>query len=189
MLAFVLDPSRLPSPPAVALQIVNTASRPDCQPSEIVALLGLDPVLCGRLLKAVNSCLYGLKQPVASVARAVHVLGLKTVRSLALGLSLPAVKIGRGSQREMSEFWIASVGGAIIARELAVLSRRPNPEDDLVAGLLRDLGEVILRQAFARKWADHVAKHGDRAVTDPCEIELESFGIDHAEVSSSLLRK
>jgi HD-like signal output (HDOD) protein len=189
LLALVLDPGRLPSPPAVALQIVNAASRPDCPPGEIVSLLGLDPVLCGKLLKAVNSCLYGLKQPVASVARAVQVLGLKTVRSLALGLSLPAVKVGRDTPKAISDFWIASVGGAIIARELAVLARRANPEDDLVAGLLRDLGEVLLRQAFADAWIDHAAHHADRALADPCGAEQASFGIDHADVSAELLRK
>jgi HD-like signal output (HDOD) protein/tRNA A-37 threonylcarbamoyl transferase component Bud32 len=189
VLALVLDPSRLPSPPAVALQIVNAASRPDCPPSEIIALLELDPVLCGKLLKAVNSCLYGLKQPVASVARAVHVLGLKTVRSLALGLSLPAVKVGRSAPQEMRDFWISSVGGAIIARELAHLVRRQSPDDDLVAGLLRDLGEVLLRQAFADSWAHHIARHRDRTVTDPCGAEQASFGIDHADAGAELLHK
>ncbi|QJW99091.1 protein kinase domain-containing protein [Frigoriglobus tundricola] len=188
LLAIVLDPARLPTPPAVALQVVNTASRPDCDPGEIVAFLSLDAALCGKLLKAVNSCLYGLKQPVASVGRAVQVIGLKMVRSLALGLSLPAVKVGRGTEQGMRGYWLSSVGGAIIARELAVLVRRPNPDDDLVAGLLRDLGEVLLRQAFPAEWSAHVARHAGRLVDDPCGAELESFGIDHADVTAELLR-
>ena len=188
LLAAVLDPSRLPTPPAVALQIVDAASRPNCDPAEIVAFLGLDPVLCAKLLKAVNSCIYGLKQPVSSVARAVHVLGLNTVRSLALGLSLPAVKVGRGGDDGLREYWVASVGGATIARELAVLTRRPNPDDDLVAGLLRDLGEVLLRQAFAAAWPAHLLCQSDRLLSDPCGAEVESFGVDHADVSAELLR-
>ena len=187
LLAVILDPARLPTPPAVALQVVNTASRPDCDPSEIVAFLSLDAALCGKLLKAVNSCLYGLKQPVASVGRAVQVIGLKMVRSLALGLSLPALKVGRGTEKGMREYWLSSVGGAIIARELAVLTRRPNPDDDLVAGLLRDLGEVLLRQTFPAEWNAHVAHHGARLVDDPCGAEMESFGIDHADVTAELL--
>lgn len=186
-LAAVLDPNRLPSPPAVALQIVNSASRPDCTPGEIIALLGMDPALCGKVLRAVNSCLYGLKQPVASVARAVQVLGLKTVRSLALGLSLPAVKVGQEAAKEMRDFWISSVSGAIIARELSARNKRPNPDDDLVAGLLRDLGEMLLRATYPDAWADHLDRHGDRIVSDPCGAERESFGIDHAEVSAELL--
>lgn len=187
LLAIVLDPARLPTPPAVALQIVTAASKPDCEPSEIVALLGLDPALCGKLLKAVNSCLYGLKSPVASVARAVHVLGLGTVRSLALGLSLPAVKVGGDTDAGLREYWVSSVGGAIIARELALLVRRPNPEDDLVAGLLRDLGELLLRQAFPDAWESHLARGVDNLVVDPCAAERESFGIDHADACAELL--
>jgi eukaryotic-like serine/threonine-protein kinase len=184
----VLDSSRLPTPPAVALQVVNAASKPNCDPNEIVSILALDPALCGKLLKAVNSCLYGLKQPVSSVARAVQVLGLNTVRSLALGLSLPAVKVGRTADEGVREYWMSSVSGAIIARELAALTRRPCPDDDLVAGLLRDLGEVLLRQAFLDVWPKHLLCQADRIIGDPCGAELESFGIDHADVGAELLR-
>ncbi len=188
LLAKILDPSRLPTPPAVALQIVDAASRPDADPGEVVRFLGLDPALCAKLLKAVNSCLYGLKQPVASAARAVQVLGLNTVRSLALGLSLPAVKPGKAADAGLREYWVSSVAGATIARELAVLTRRPGPDDDLVAGLLRDLGEVLLKQAFTDVWPRHLLCQADRLVVDPCGAEIESFGIDHADVSAELLR-
>ncbi|HEY1190487.1 MAG TPA: HDOD domain-containing protein, partial [Gemmata sp.] len=189
VLAAVLDPTRLPTAPAVALQVVNAASQPDCEPSEIVALLALDSALCGKLLRAVNSCIYGLKQPIASVARAVHVLGLNTVRSLALGLSLPAVKVGRGADQATRDYWMSSVGGAIIARELAVLTRRSNPDDDLVAGLLRDLGELLLRQMFPEAWVRHVAYYGEALVEDPCGAEIASFGIDHADVTAEILQQ
>lgn len=189
LLDLILDPNRLPTPPAVALQIVNSASRPDCDPNEIARFLALDAALCAKLLKAVNSCLYGLKQTVSSAARAVQVLGLGTVRSLALGLSLPAVKTGRVADQGTRDYWVKSVGGAIIARELAAHARRPCPDDDLVAGLLRDLGEVLLRQAFPAAWDDHVARHGHRLTDDPCGAEVESFGIDHADVTAELLAR
>ncbi len=189
VLAAILDPTRLPTAPAVALQVVNAASQPDCKPTEIVALLTLDSALCAKLLRAVNSCIYGLKQPIASVARAVHVLGLNTVRSLALGLSLPSMKIGRGADQTTRDYWMSSVGGAIIARELAVLTRRPNPDDDLVAGLLRDLGELLLRQIYPDAWLKHVAYYGVGLLEDPCGAEIASFGIDHADVTAEILKQ
>ncbi len=189
VLAAILDPKRLPTAPAIALQVVNAASQPDCESAEIVALLALDSALCGKLLRAVNSCIYGLQQPIASVARAVHVLGLSTVRSLALGLSLPAVKIGRDADQATRDYWMSSVGGAIIARELAVLTRRSNPDDDLVAGLLRDLGELLLRQTYPDAWAKHVAYYGDGLIEDPCGAELTSFGIDHADITAEILQQ
>jgi HD-like signal output (HDOD) protein len=184
VLAEVLSPDRLPTPPAIALKVVQAASRPDCEPDEIVALLGRDPALCAKLLRAVNSCVYGLGRPVASIARAVTVLGLNTVRSLTLGLSLPAMRAGPAADAAMRNYWMVSVGGAIVARELAVLTHRPFPDDDLVAGLLRDIGAVLLRQAFPAAWDALAAGPLDA----PCEAEEAVFGVTHAEVSAVLLQ-
>jgi putative nucleotidyltransferase with HDIG domain len=189
LLAAALDPSHLPTPPAVALQVVAAAGRPDCDPADIVALLGRDPALCGKLLRAANSCVYGLRHPVASVARAVHVLGLRTVRSLALGLSLPAARGEAEAGEEVREFWIGSVGGAILARELAAHTGRADADADLAAGLLRDLGRPLLRAAFAGRWDAHLARHADRLVGDPCGAERASFGLDHADTGAELLRQ
>jgi HD-like signal output (HDOD) protein len=187
ILAFVLRAGQVPTPPMVALEVVNAASKPDCDPKDIVAVLTRDPALCGKLLRTVNSCLYRLKTPLSSVARAVHVLGLNAVRSLALALSLPAAKGARGPDEGLREYWVSSVGGAIIARELAIL-RRAVTDDDLVAGLLRDMGEPLMRRAFAEWWPQHTARHAHRLVDDPCGAEYSSFGIDHADVSAEMLR-
>ncbi|MBN9517606.1 HDOD domain-containing protein, partial [bacterium] len=187
VLAKVLDPDRLPTPPAVALQVVNAASRPDCKPADLVVLLGRDPALCGKLLKAVNSCIYGLGKPVATIDRAIVLLGLATVRSLALGLSLPAMRPSAGPDPRTKEYWMESVGGAIIARELAARCRLGNPEDALVAGLLRDLGSILLAQAYPQRWAALAEENPDGRLDDPVANEAEVFGIDHAEVSAELL--
>ncbi|MFM8275194.1 MAG: protein kinase domain-containing protein [Gemmata sp.] len=186
VLAAVLDPRRLPTPPAVALQVVSAASRPNCDPAEIVALLSQDPALCAKLLKAVNSCLYGLSKPVASLERAIAVLGLGPVRSLALGLSLPAIKTGP-TDPNTRDYQITSVAGAIIARDLSARTPRSAPADDMVAGLLRELGAVLLQQTYPDAWRDMTARWGDLLVTDSCAAEEETFGVSHAEVSAELL--
>lgn len=186
LLAEILDPSRLPTPPGVALQIIHAASRPDCQPSEIVSLLALDAALCAKVLKAVNSCLYGLARPIASLERAVTILGLNPLRSMVLGLSLPAMRLGRVDE-SMHEYWVSSVTGAILARELAIHRRYANPEDDMVAGLLRDLGQMLLWQTYpdvSRSIAHRCAVALPKQV---CHIEREAFGIDHADVTAELL--
>lgn len=153
-----------------------------------MALLSRDPALCAKLLKAVNSCLYGLSRPVSSLDRAVVILGMNTLRSLALSLSLPAMRVGAATDKRLQDYWLSSVGGAIIARELAIRQRRPCPEDDLVAGLLRDLGAILLQQTFPDAWEEMVTREADRMVEDPCEPEMELFGIDHADISAELLR-
>ncbi|MDB5309144.1 MAG: hypothetical protein JWO38_3346 [Gemmataceae bacterium] len=188
VLRAVLDPDRLPVLPAVALRVVQAASQPDCRVGEIVSLLGQDPGLCAKLLKAVNSAAAGRARPVSSIDRAVVVVGLNKLRSLALALSLPAMRPRARPDPTVREHSLSSVGGAIIAREMAVRLHHPAPEDDLVAGLLRDIGTILLRQTFPDAWSALVARPGDPLEEGQCARERDAFGIDHAEVGAEVLK-
>jgi len=189
VLAAILDQSRLMTPPAVAMQVVNAASRPDSTPAQIAALLSQDPALCAKLLKAVNSPIYGFTQPVASLERAVQILGLNPLRSLVLGLSLPVMQGTNSVTPALREYWIGSVTGAIIARDLATLAKRPNPDNDMVCGLLRDLGAMLIQRAFPEDWASLAANPTERQLEQPCEAERMRFAVDHAEIGAELLKR
>ncbi|HEY1191269.1 MAG TPA: HDOD domain-containing protein [Gemmata sp.] len=179
---FPLD--HLPPAPAVVLQVYAAAESPDCDPAQLAELLGTDPALCAGVLRAANSCVYALPRPVASASRAVQVLGHRTVRSLALALSAPGPRgaAARG-------YWLASVGGAIVARELSAHAGGPDPDEDMAAALLRDIGSEMLRGAFPVRWAKHPERHGERLLFDPCGAEEESFGTNHADVGAGLLAR
>lgn len=183
VLARILESDDLPSPPAIAIRVVNAAANPDCDPAEINAILTHDPALCAKLLRAANSCLYGLSSPVSSVPRAVTILGLNTIRSLALGLSLSAMRVTQPDSRFVKEFWISAVSGAIFARELAIRIRHSNPEDDLVAGLLKDLGSLLLHRTYPDQYPFQSSD------SDPSESERTACGIDHAEVTAAVLQQ
>lgn len=184
----LLKDDRLPTPPMIALQIVKLTADPDCNLADAVTLIELDPSLSAKILQAANSSMYGLRQPVTSVARAVGVLGLRAVRGLILGLSLPAL-VGHGKPDPyMDQLWMRSAGGAVYARELAVREGRP-PDDDFAAALLRDLGVLAMRKHFGAAWDGHVTRNSRRLRRDPCDAELESFGIDHADVGAELLHR
>lgn len=185
----VLHPATLPTHPAIAVKVVEVASRPDCRPPEIVALLNQDPGLCAELLRAVNSSNNGLTRPIGSVDRAVLVVGLNRVRSLALGLSLPAVRSQSPSDPAVLEQSLESVGGAIFARELAIRLGHPNPEEDLIAGLLRDVGILLLQLTYPKEWAEFVKQPQDPLREDQCARERAFFGADHADVGAEALRK
>lgn len=169
------------------MQIVKATSNPDCDVKEIVNLLAHDPAICGQLLKVINSCVYALSSPITSVERAVLLLGMNTVRSLVLALSLPAMQSGRVPEKDLRDYWVNSVSGAIMARELAVRMRRPLPEDDLVCGLLRDIGGLLIRQTFPTEYAEFAAGSRSRLPDEVCGLERVVFGVDHADVSSALL--
>jgi len=186
-LSSLLDNPNVPTPPALALQIVDKASRPTCDLKEIAALIGQDPALCARVLKTVNSGMYGLARPLASVERAVMVMGARPLRSLVLGLSLTAMQT-KVQDELVYRYWQESVGGAVIARELAVHLRKPAPDDYLVAGLLRDLGILVLRDAFGATYTEIWTRTADLSPTHLCDEERQVFGTDHAEISATLLR-
>ncbi|HEY1191268.1 MAG TPA: HDOD domain-containing protein [Gemmata sp.] len=186
LLMAVFAPDNLPPAPSVALRVFAAAESPDCDPAHLAELLSTDPALCAALLRAANSSVYALARPVASVTRAVQVLGRRAVRALALALSTPGP---RGAAESARGYWLTSVGGAIIARELALLGGRPAPDEDMAAALLRDVGAELLRRAFPARWAKHPERHGERLLFDPCGAEEDSFGVEHADVGAELLTR
>ena len=106
----------LPSPPNVALQVLEKASRPQCTNSEISKIITHDPSLCSKILKMVNSSLFGLPRAVTSIERTLNLLGLKRVRSLVLSLSLPSLQVHSKANPHMQDFWKFSVVCGIVAR-------------------------------------------------------------------------
>jgi len=187
-MARLMDPSRLPTPLALAMQIVRTCANPDADSGEIVKLLNRDPALCAKLLRTVNSCLYGLPQPVSSPERAVMILGLTRLRSLVLSLTLPAMPMAGLTDADQRDYWLSSVTGAIIAREIARHVEFLNPEDDLVAGLLRDIGMPLMQSAFPLEWQRVVSLQKGSFFEDRGDAEREVFGLSHGEVSAELLK-
>jgi HD-like signal output (HDOD) protein/predicted Ser/Thr protein kinase len=188
LLAGLAANPRLPRPPAIVLRVLEKASQPDCPIQELADIVHHDPGLCGKFLQTVNSAIFGLRYPVASIDQALKMLGLRQVRSLALGLSLPAIFEQVTPGPAVEQYWSCSVGVAIVARELAVLRKRPAPADDLLAGLLCDLGTIVLQQAFPDRFAKLLLNSPDMLALQQCELEREILGIDHAEVSAYLLR-
>src|SRR5262249_28267457 len=77
--------------------------------------------------------------------------------------------------------------GAIVSRELSRRIRSRDPEDDMAAALLRDLGELILQQLFPDAYKDVLAEKSEALLTRQCEIEESHCGLSHAEVSAFIL--
>lgn len=186
LLARLADTPNLPSPPGIILQILERASRLDCTPAELAGVIHRDPALCGKILKIVNSALYALPRSISSVERAIALIGLKPLRSLVISVSLPAMQ-QQTSSPPTPTFWKESVAGAIVAYELALRLRRPGPEDDLVAGLLRDVGMLALQQLCPVECARLLDEPAEQRMLDPCRLERQLLGVDHAEVSALLL--
>lgn len=185
----VLHPSRLPSIPAVAVRVAEVTTRPDCMPGDVRTVIAGDPAFGAALLQAVNSAREGASaRTVGTVDRALLVAGLNRIRLLALSLSLPAMRPQSRYVPAALAHSLTSVGGAILARELAVRLGRPEPEDDLNAALLRDLGVLLVQQTFPRVWAE-LAAPDDPLGAAACARERAKIGADHADVGAEALRR
>lgn len=189
VLEAILHPSRLPAIAAIAVKVADFASRPECRPGDVGPMIASDPGFSSALLQTVNAAREGPGRAVASVDRAVMVVGLNRVRALALALSLPAMRPQSRFDPVAVAHSLSSVGGAIIARELAVRMGRPAPEEDLNAALLRDIGVLFMQQTFPAVWATAATAPGDPLGQVACARERAVFGIDHADVGAEVLRR
>jgi diguanylate cyclase (GGDEF)-like protein len=189
LLARIAENPNLPTPPAIALRVLEKASEPDCTLADLESVIALDPALCVQLLRTVNSAMYGLPRAVTSIRLALGLLGTSAVRSLVLSLSLPALQGGSHGGEGLSAFWKSSVAGAIVARELAIRFGWPGPEDYLVAALLRDLGILVLPQVFPEIAKQLRPLTESELAAPPCEREEDIYGVNHAEVGAHLLRR
>ena len=188
----------LVSLPEVFMRIREVLSDPASTVEEAAAVIGKDPSLTAKLLKLVNSAFYartlrvsgGLPPgPVDTLSRAVMLLGLNQLSTLAMGVSvMPLFKDIPAGCIDMRQFWRHSIGVGLVAKLLAIRMHDPSPERFFVAGLLHDIGRLVLyKQVPAAAGASlaAAAASGRHLVV----VERELFGFDHGELGGMLLRK
>lgn len=176
----------LPTFPAVASRLIEEVARPDATAEEIGRILANDPGLTARTLKLANSDFYGFPRKVGSVELAVLVLGPATIRDLVLTSSVVQALGQAGSALE--GLWNHSMACGIAARGLAERCRYRLTGDAYAAGLLHDIGKVVLRQNDPERFDAVLALC--RAQRVPAEdAERGLFGSDHAQVGGWLAER
>lgn len=177
----------LPSIPAVAVRILELSREEDASVNEIAQVIGRDPALVAKLLRVSNSAFYGVRHEVTTVNRAVSVLGINTALSLALSFSL-AKNLGRreGKSFDPIAYWRRSAISAAAGRALAQSMQGGVREELFLAGLLQDVGMLVLNEAVPNAYDPLIAaaKGSHRLLV---ELEQEKFGTDHAAVGAWLL--
>src|SRR5262249_25682807 len=109
---------RLPSPPGVALRIVELCRRENSTARELTDILSTDAALTARLLKYANSPISGIGRKVTSPAQAVQYLGFRTVQVIALGFSLPSTRgVTQCKPFDIKQFWTESFITGVLAKQ------------------------------------------------------------------------
>lgn len=174
----------LPPLPVVIHQLLAVMRNPDCSAEDITQVLSTDQALASKILRLVNSSFYGMSGKVGTISRAVVILGHGTLRSIATALTV-ADAIGRAlpAQRRQ-EFWqhalASAAGGEIIGRRVEL----PDPEEAFVAGLMHDIGHLILMLALPGEHTNASEQH----CLGLTEKERSVIGIDHCRAGRLLLQ-
>lgn len=162
-------------------------ARESASSAQIAEVLATDPLLSARLLRLANSPLFGLAQRVERLSQAVHLIGTRQLRELALAATVVDLVAGAAGRRErVAAFLRHSVASGLLARSFAACRREGNVERFFVAGLLHDIGAFALELADT----DGAAALRRTALARACPIEAaerEALGFDHAAVGSALL--
>jgi putative nucleotidyltransferase with HDIG domain len=158
--------------------------------AQIAEIIRRDPSLTSRLLRLVNSVYFGLTTPVNSIEEAVFYLGVRQIRQLAM--VTPVIEDFQRLTRQCNfpwrEFWQHCIGTALLAREVTANVPGPTDDSDYVAGLVHDIGKIVMAWSFPDHFAEihRQALPGTRAIS---EIEDEVLGINHSELGALYLER
>lgn len=182
------DISTLPEVTAKIIELVEDANSTARDMHEIIKT---DPALSARVLKVVNSPFYGLPGQVASVDRAIVLLGLSAVKNIAIAASISRMFRGEqlGAQFTARDLWRHSVAVAVGGRLIAKATKFRGPIDEVfLAGLIHDLGLMVERQAFPDKLAE-VVEQCTSGGGHFLELETKIVGADHQAFGDGLATK
>jgi putative nucleotidyltransferase with HDIG domain len=173
----------LPALPAAVLELLDMLGREDIETSTLVSKIALDPALTAKTLRLANSSFYGISRHVNSVTDATTVLGLRTVRAVVTAAAMSGSFAPPDCEGfDFQAFWRHAVGVAAGAK-LVACAVGVEAEVAFTAGLLHDIGRLVLASAFAPHF-ERTLVYAAECGVDACVAEHTLLGTDHAAVGA-----
>ena len=181
--------SRLPSLSTINSALRELLNADQRYTSQVAEIIRRDPSLTARLLRLVNSVYYGLATPVNSIEEAVFYLGVRQIRQLVMVTPIieDFQKLAGKAPFPWRDFWQHCIGTAILTREVISALRAPTDEVDYVAGLIHDVGKIVLAAACPEHF-DAIYHRNGAGTPNPMERERQILGMDHAELGALYLK-
>ena len=178
----------LPSPPAIAVQILNTVQKEDAALGDLVKIISADPALTGKMLQIANSGFYAVRNEVTSIDRALSVLGTNIIKNIAL--SFVIVTDLRGEEQsdfDFDDYWRRSVTSAVAA-DLLTQQLGQKDDDIFVTALLHNIGMLVI---FMHKRGEYSELLHESTISEQSFIRLEQsqYKFDHQQVGTALIKK
>ena len=182
----VFERAKIPTNPAIAMEILRLADDPTSRTDQFAAAIQADAALAARVLEMANAALFAQREPVTTIQRAVTLLGLRRIRMVALGFQLVAHLDRLGpTPFDLKRFWQQSVLRACLAREVAARVVPGQADEAFLIGLLSDCGILLLVQLLGKEYGDLHASE-DLSPTAFHVEEKNRFAYNHIEAIETL---
>ncbi len=176
---------KLLSLPQVISEVLKQIGKGEFSPDSLARIILKDPPLTGRILRLSNSSFYHRLAEIKTVNQAVAVLGVTTVKCLALSSSILNIKkVARESGVDPKAFFSYVLSVASVSEKTARTIGFTSPDEAFIAGLLNDVGILFFLHHYPREYRQIIDKKVGAASL--VEAEVEVFGIDHCEVGRHL---
>lgn len=179
----------LPSLPSLYAEIIAELQKPNMSIKKVGEIISKDAAMTAKVLQLVNSAFFGLPRHVSGPAQAAILLGTDTIQALALGLGIfSEFKKPSVSALKLEPLWKHTVQTAALAKKIAIAetAEREVADDALMAGVLHDVGKLVLAQNFPKRY-DQATQRAREKRIGQVDAEREVFGATHGEVGAYLL--
>lgn len=178
-----------PTLPTVVTKVMEISADPRSSASDLMKVVSQDQSLTTTILRTANSAFFGMVKKVSSLQHAITVLGFKAVRNVVLARSVfkSFKAVGSKDQFDIRRFWehafVCGLSAKIIAAEF-----QHDKNELFVAGLIHDIGKLIIYMALPLKFAEIISMTGSSS-TRTFTAEKDIIGITHDQVAMELLKK
>lgn len=180
---------RMPAFPKSVQRVLELTRDINVEPKAIVEVLEKDPVMAARILKTINSAFYGLPRQVSSVGHAVVMLGINTIKNMALAITTAGMLPARNEAGfDTAEYLRHSLTVAGLARLVAQKTGQAEPGEAYVAGLLHDFGKVLFAVNLPDEFGQALSLSGREAISLHL-AEQRILGVDHTRAGAMLADK
>lgn len=180
------DDSDLPSPPVIAVRILEAIKQDDCSLDRLSDIIEMDPALVVKVIRAANSTYYKQITTVDVLTRALSILGLDAVKNIVLSFTL--IESINGDDRivfDIQQFWLRSVTAAVSAELICDLIGAAH-KDLFITSLLQDIGLVFMSICCPNRY-QRMTAHTDYSQMQTAKAEIHTFGFSHQDVGCYVL--
>jgi len=183
--------SNLPTLPQVATKLMGMINNPLTSASDVAFVVGQDLSLSAKVLRLANSAFYGIPRSITSIHNAVVILGLKVINTMVLSLTVFDMFPDERDNAPLfnrKAFWLHSLGCGLIAKYLATKIKKVilfDPEEAFCAGLLHDIGKVVMEQYLHEDFHKALIYATNNNVS-MYEAEKKKLGYTHTDIAEYL---